>query len=72
MVFAVSAGLPSLAGISRALIRAHSALVIVGVSSRSRRHWPGVRSKRLPSLPIVVTNEVIISSRIASSGGLVT
>ncbi len=54
------------------LILAHSAFVITGVSSRRSRHCCGVESSRFPSRPIVVIIEVMISSRIASSGGLVT
>ena len=57
---------------TRALSLAHSAFVITGVSKRRSRHCSGEVSRRFPSQPIVVIIEVMISSRIASSGGLVT
>ena len=36
------------------------------------RHDPGVASSRLPSGPTVAASDVTSSSRMASSGGLVT
>ena len=49
-----------------------SSLVITGNGSTTWRHEAGVGSSRLASGPIVLESEVTSSSRIASSGGLVT
>jgi len=51
---------------------ASSSLVRIGDWSSIRWQLPGFGSSRLRSGPIVVTEEVTISSRIQSIGGLVT
>jgi hypothetical protein len=51
---------------------ASSSLSMTGKGSSICRHAAGLVSSRLSSGPIVVPREVTSSSRIASSGGLVT
>ena len=53
-------------------ILARSSLEITGNGSTTWRHEAGVGSSRLDSGPMVPFSEVTSSSRIASSGGLVT
>ena len=57
---------------SSCLSRASSSLSRIGRSSAIWRHDSGLGSSRLPSPPAPVKTEVTSSSRIASSGGLVT
>ena len=54
------------------LILASSSLSITGNGSTTCRQADGLASSRLPSGPMTVPSEVTSSSRIASSGGLVT
>ena len=53
-------------------ILARSSLEMTGNGSTTWRHDAGVGSSRLASGPMVPASEVTSSSRIASSGGLVT
>ncbi len=49
-----------------------SSLSMTGNGSTTWRQWPASGSRRLPSGPMMLDSDVTISSRIASSGGLVT
>jgi len=51
---------------------ARSSRSMTGRGSMICRHEPGRASRRLPSGPTVAASEVTSSSRMASSGGLVT
>ncbi len=53
-------------------ILARSSFEITGNGSTTCRHEAGAGSRRLASGPMVPLSEVTSSSRIASSGGLVT
>jgi len=53
-------------------ILASSSLVRIGEGSASCRQDSGPGSSRLPSGPIEVSEDMMISSRMASTGGLVT
>ena len=54
------------------LSRASSSLSRIGISSAICRQFSGPGSSRFPSAPAPVNTEVTSSSRMASSGGLVT
>ena len=58
--------------LSISLIFASSALRRIGSDTLSCLHCPGVSSNRLPSDPTNASTEVTSSSRMASSGGLLT
>ena len=57
---------------SRARNRSRSSLVRTGVGTSSCRQASGVGSSMLPSGPTAVSIPMMISSRMASTGGLVT
>ncbi len=57
---------------SRPRIFSSSSLRSTGVGSESCRHASGPGSRRLPSGPTAVSTAMMISSRMASTGGFVT
>ena len=59
-------------GSARRRTLANSSLVSTGPLSSTRRQSVGFGSRRLPSAPSQTSDEVMISSRMLSMGGLVT